>query len=251
MTAVAKRRRIGIEVTLVLALTLGRSGVYSVLSLLDKLTQPTPLGQQTTSMNTCSVPDRLWLSLAYDVADYILPAAWVGLALYLLYLAHGRAFRLIGLDRTRPARDLAYGVGVCAAVGSAGLAFYLATRALGINTAVAAGQICTWWSVVFLVLSAVAAGLSEEVIMLGYLITRLKDAGWRPWSAIALSAAVRGSYHLYQGFGGFAGNVVMGVVFAWCYRRWGRVLPLVIAHTLMDIVAFVGYPLLKPYLGWL
>ena len=35
----------------------------------------------------------------------------------------------------------------------------------------------------------------------------------------------------------------MGVVFGWCYRRWGRVMPLVIAHTLLDIVAFVGYPL--------
>jgi uncharacterized protein len=36
---------------------------------------------------------------------------------------------------------------------------------------------------------------------------------------------------------------VMGIVFAWCYRRWGRVMPLVIAHTLLDTVAFVGYPL--------
>mgnify|MGYP003488981035 FL=1 len=39
------------------------------------------------------------------------------------------------------------------------------------------------------------------------------------------------------------GNFVMGVVFGWCYQRWGRVMPLVIAHTLLDVVAFVGYPL--------
>ncbi len=39
------------------------------------------------------------------------------------------------------------------------------------------------------------------------------------------------------------GNFAMGVVFGWCYRRWGRVMPLVIAHTLIDVVAFIGYPL--------
>ncbi len=35
----------------------------------------------------------------------------------------------------------------------------------------------------------------------------------------------------------------MGLVFGWCYKRWGRVMPLVVAHTIIDIVAFVGYPL--------
>ncbi|GAA4957356.1 hypothetical protein GCM10023238_25050 [Streptomyces heliomycini] len=43
---------------------------------------------------------------------------------------------------------------------------------------------------------------------------------------------LRGSYHLYQGIGGFIGNMVMGVVFVYLYRRWGRVGPLVVAHTL-------------------
>jgi len=35
----------------------------------------------------------------------------------------------------------------------------------------------------------------------------------------------------------------MGVVFGWCYVRWGRVAPLVVAHVAIDIVSFVGYPL--------
>jgi hypothetical protein len=44
----------------------------------------------------------------------------------------------------------------------------------------------------------------------------------------------------------------MGVVFAWFYTsRWGRnrVLPLVIAHTLLDVVAFVGFAYLPD--AWL
>jgi membrane protease YdiL (CAAX protease family) len=34
----------------------------------------------------------------------------------------------------------------------------------------------------------------------------------------------------------------MGVAFALIYTRWGRLLPLVITHCLLDAVVFVGYP---------
>ncbi len=34
----------------------------------------------------------------------------------------------------------------------------------------------------------------------------------------------------------------MGVVFGWIYTKWGRLLPLVITHCLLDAVVFVGYP---------
>jgi membrane protease YdiL (CAAX protease family) len=70
-------------------------------------------------------------------------------------------------------------------------------------------------------------------------------------AALAASALLRGTYHLYQGIGGFIGNVVMGIVFVWLYRRWGRVMPLVVAHALIDIVAFVGYGLLAGEVSWL
>jgi membrane protease YdiL (CAAX protease family) len=53
---------------------------------------------------------------------------------------------------------------------------------------------------------------------------------------------LRGSYHLYQGYGPFLGNVAMGVVFGWCYARFGRTAPLVVAHMILDVVSFVGYP---------
>jgi membrane protease YdiL (CAAX protease family) len=62
---------------------------------------------------------------------------------------------------------------------------------------------------------------------------------------IVISALVRGSYHLYQGFGGFVGNFVMGLAFGWFYRRFGRLTPLVVAHFLLDAASFVGYALLS------
>jgi hypothetical protein len=43
----------------------------------------------------------------------------------------------------------------------------------------------------------------------------------------------------------------MGVIFGRLYQRWGRVMALLVAHTLMDTVAFVGYAELAGHVGWL
>ena len=94
-------------------------------------------------------------------------------------------------------------------------------------------------------------GILEEVLVLGYLLRRLDQLGWAPGKAIALAAVVRGSYHLYQGFGGFLGNAILGVIFGVLYRRWGRVTPMIIAHTLIDAGAFVGYVALHGHVSWL
>jgi membrane protease YdiL (CAAX protease family) len=102
-----------------------------------------------------------------------------------------------------------------------------------------------------LVLSALQNSLLEEVVIIGYLFTRLRQLGWAWVMIIGLSALVRGSYHLYQGFGGFVGNLIMGLIFGLVYLRWKRVGPLVVAHTLLDITAFVGYALLAPRVDWL
>ncbi|CQA10979.1 Abortive infection protein [Mycobacteroides abscessus] len=43
----------------------------------------------------------------------------------------------------------------------------------------------------------------------------------------------------------------MGVVFGYVWHRTGRLWPLVVAHGVIDTVAFVGYALLRDHLGWL
>ena len=60
-----------------------------------------------------------------------------------------------------------------------------------------------------------------------------------------------GIIHLYQGFGGFIGNAVMGIVFASFFLKYKRVGPLVFAHAIIDSVAFVGYAFLKGHLPFL
>ena len=69
--------------------------------------------------------------------------------------------------------------------------------------------------------------------------------------AVLASSLLRGGYHLYQGYAAGLGNLVMGVVFSYVWLRTGRLWPLIVAHTLIDAVAFVGYTLAAGQLGWL
>ena len=137
-------------------------------------------------------------------------------------------------------------------IGIPGLGLYLGARELGLNTQVQASALAdNWWTVPVLILSAFENAMLEEVIMIGYLFTRFAQLGWRIPVIIIVSALIRGSYHLYQGFGGFVGNLIMGVIFGLIYLKWKRVTPLIVAHTLLDIGSFVGYALLAPHVSWL
>ena len=43
----------------------------------------------------------------------------------------------------------------------------------------------------------------------------------------------------------------MGVVFGILFYRWRRVTPFIVAHGLIDAVAFVGYVALHGHVSWL
>lgn len=246
------RRTALAETWLVLGVSLGASAVWSALSLLRKLLSEKALSEQTTAMNSSVTPDLPWLDLAYQLTGIVLGLVPVALALHLLRRDDREAHHRVGADLRRLWSDLGRGVLLTAAVGLPGLALYATARALGLNTTVApANLIEQWWSLPVLVLAAVQNAVLEEVVMVGYLFTRWLGAGWSRPLVIGLSALIRGAYHLYQGFGGFVGNVAMGLLFGWVYTRTGRVGPLVVAHTLLDVVAFVGYTLLRERLSWL
>ncbi|MBD7917890.1 CPBP family intramembrane metalloprotease [Cellulomonas sp. Sa3CUA2] len=240
----AVARRLTAEVWIVLGLSLGKSAVYAVVSLIARLTAGPPLAEQTTTLNASQSP-RPYLDLTYQLLSIGFALLPVALALYLLSGNGRSAVRRLGLDRTRPWRDLGVGVGLAALIGIPGLGLYVAGRALGITVEVQASALdAAWWTVPVLILAALQNALLEEVVAVGYLMERLRELRWSTPAIIAASALLRGSYHLYQGWGPFVGNVVMGVVFAEYYRRRRRVMPLVVAHTALDVVAFVGYALL-------
>jgi membrane protease YdiL (CAAX protease family) len=239
------------EIAIVLLLSLGQSAVYSVVSLTAKLTAGPPLAQQTTTLNP-TVSPRPYLDLTYQLLGIFFALIPVVLALFLLWRDHIRP-RDLGIDLRRPGRDLGWGAGLAAGIGLPGLLLVYAALQLGINAQIQpSGLQSYWWAVPVLILSAVQNAVLEEVIVVGYLITRLRALQYSPVWIIAASAVLRGSYHLYQGFGGFIGNAIMGVVFALFYLKTKRVMPLIVAHSLLDIVAFVGYELLPDsWLNWL
>ncbi|MET9350817.1 CPBP family intramembrane glutamic endopeptidase [Streptomyces termitum] len=239
------------ETLIVLALSLGASGVSSLISFVGSLTRSAALKEQAANLNGSYAPGRPWLDLTWQLFGIATALVPVLLVAHLL-TREGSGLRDIGFDRTRPWSDLGRGALTAAGIGSAGLAFYLAAQASGFNLTVVPESLPeVWWKYPVLILSAIQNSVLEEVIVVGYLLRRLGQLGWSPTAALVASSVLRGSYHLYQGIGGFLGNVVMGVVFVLLYRRWGRVGPLVAAHALLDIVAFVGYGLLAGKVDWL
>jgi|SRR3954447_7912602 membrane protease YdiL (CAAX protease family) len=245
------RRLLLVEVCLVFALSLGKSGVFALVNLIASATAPGKLADQAAVLNGSRAPGRPWLDLTLQVLALGFGLVPVALVIYLL-VRSGQSLRTLGADTTQPMRDTRRGLALAAAVGGAGLAFYLVTHALGVDLTVVPENLPdVWWRYPVLVVSALQNALLEEVLVVGYLLMRLRQLGVGDRTAVVISAVLRGSYHLYQGLGGFAGNVVMGLVFAACYRRWGRLGPLVIAHTVMDLVAFIGFAMLAGHVGWL
>lgn len=270
------RRTLRTEVLLVLGLSLGASALWSLLRLVDLLSRPGGLAAATTYMNTPADPSRPWLSVLYEVVGLGLALVPALLALFLLGTVWpprgpaaqggaavpsggrpdrgpiGAGARIIGLDRTRPGPDLAGGLLLAVVIGLPGLGLYLAATHWGLNSTVApASEASPWWALGLLVLAALKNGVLEEVVVVGYLVTRSRQLGVPPWTAVVLAALLRGVYHLYQGFGAGVGNVVMGLVFGAWYLRTGRVMPLVVAHVVIDLVAFIGYATVAPRVDWI
>ncbi|MFC8047713.1 CPBP family intramembrane glutamic endopeptidase [Nocardia sp. NPDC057353] len=246
----SERRALRIEVVLVLALTFGANGLSAALSLLESALQPGGVGSRTVALNA-SRADLPLLDLAFQLLGVLRLAAWAALGLYLLWRS-GIGPRMVGLARDRWRGDLLVGLGFTALIGIPGLGLYLVAHALGYSVTIVPSSLAEhWWRLPVLILSACANSAAEEILVVGYLLTRLRRLGWSENSSLLASALLRGSYHLYQGLGGGLGNVVMGLIFGRWWQRTGRLWPLLIAHALLDTIAYVGYTVLRGHVGWL
>ncbi|GAA1109082.1 CPBP family intramembrane glutamic endopeptidase [Nocardiopsis metallicus] len=239
------------EILCVLALSLGAAAVSATISFLGVLTAPESMADQTASLIRSRAEDRPWLDLSFQLYAVVFALAPVALVVYLLHRS-GESARTIGFDAKRPGFDAWTGAGLAALIGAGGLVVYVVSWQLGLTRTIVPSTLDgNWWDTLVLVLQALKNGLLEEVIVVGYLLHRLGQLGWSPWKAVLASSVLRAFYHLYQGVGMFFGNLVMGLVFGWFYVRYGRVMPLVVAHTVIDIVAFVGAVYLLGRVDWL
>lgn len=237
-----ERIRLRWEIVIVLALSLGASAVYAIVRIIERVTRETVLAEQTATINQSLAP-RPGFDLTFQLLGFVFGLAPVALVIWLTWQQKRPRLGQLGVHTSGWIKQVGGGFLLAAAIGIPGLIFYVTMRAIGWNTTVVPTALdAFWWTVPVLVLQALRAALSEEFIVVAYLFNRLKLLGVGTWMIILGSAVLRGSYHLYQGFGGFIGNIIMGIVFGWAYHRWGRVLPLIVAHWLLDIVSFVGFP---------
>ena len=244
-------RALTVEVWVVLLVSIAASGIRAFIYLADSLTLGVPLRDQVASIVVSYAPDRPWLDLSYQLVNTALALVPVALVFYLLYRS-GEGPRVIGFDRTQPGRDILRGVVLATVLGGVGLVFYLLAFKVGASVQIQAVKLTgEWWAIPVQLLAAAENAILEEVIVLAYLLHRLKQIGWKPGQAIAASAFLRGCYHLYQGFGGFIGNLFMGAVFGWLYTRWNRVMPFIVAHFIIDAIAFIGYSALHGRVTWI
>jgi membrane protease YdiL (CAAX protease family) len=233
------RRLLREEVLLVLGLSLAASAAYALLALLS------------APLRGVAAPLYSNVGLAYQLLDVATSLVPVLLALHFLGRSRESA-ATIGLDGRHPLADTGWGVALAAVAGGVGLGVYVAAVELGVNRSVVpVPPLGHWWTIPVLLLGAARSGLLEEVIVCGYLLHRLDQLGWSQRRALGASALLRAAYHLYQGYGGFVGNLALGLFFGRVYQRRGRTTALVIAHFLLDAIAGLGYLALRGKVSWL
>ncbi|RSZ64737.1 CPBP family intramembrane metalloprotease [Corynebacterium hylobatis] len=236
-------RRLRTEILLVIAVTFGISGIRALLRLTDALLDSRPLEEQQVTLNQ-TLSQSPWIDLGLQLASAATLFAYGALAVFLL--AGDARLRRPGL------RDLGWGAGLAAIIGIPGLVFYAAAVHLGLSREVIPTTLeHPWTEIPVLLLWSLANAFGEEVVVVMYLLTRLRQLGWGLPAALAASSVLRGSYHLYQGVSAGFGNILMGLLYGWFYWRTGRIWPLVIAHFIIDAVAFVGYTAIGGDLSWL
>jgi membrane protease YdiL (CAAX protease family) len=224
--------------------SLGASAIYSLLSLLRKLTSEQGLAGSTATINR-PLAEVEWLDFISQLASITLSLVPVVLALYFLRLDG------ISIGLIPKTKDFLLGLGLPVLIGIPGIGLYVLAVQLGLTAKVIPSALGDyWWTPLILFLAALRAGLQEEVIAVAFLAKKLGLI--RPeitvLAVVLISSAFRASYHLYQGFSAFIGNFIMGLVFAYLFFRVKRVAPLVIAHTVMNTAVFIGFPLVAPYL---
>lgn len=241
-TSTSDRTALRWELLLVLGITFGTSGLRAIARLVEATVSPEALNEQKATLNQAQsvLP---WLDPILQLLSSGVLFAWGGLAIFLL-LRHLPTPALVRSWRLR-GRDWLHGAGLAAIIGLPGLAFYLGAVHLGLSKQVVpTGLDESWWRIPLLILNSWANGFAEELVVVAWLSTRLRQLriSWA-W-VFAASALLRGSYHLYQGYSAGLGNIIMGVIYLWYFKRTGRIWPLVIGHGLIDTVAFVGYAVL-------
>lgn len=91
-----------------------------------------------------------------------------------------------------------------------------------------------------LLAGSIANGMGEELVVRGYLISRLEALTGSTWLAVLATTAMFASYHIYQGGEAVIGIFAFGLVFAYAFVRLRSIWPVFIAHAIADFVGLMS-----------
>jgi membrane protease YdiL (CAAX protease family) len=180
-------------------------------------------------------------NMIIGILVYLSVAAAVPLALYLLSRT-GQRPRDLGINLPSFRKDVWPAAGLIgASLGSNFvLAIVLAPLLLANNNHLtsnaAVGHVPHYYVIYGLAISATTA-IAEEVLINGYLLVRLQQLGWTPSKALALSLALRTSYHVYYGIG-FVLTIPFGYFVTRSFQKNRRLMRPIVTHFLYDAILF-------------
>jgi membrane protease YdiL (CAAX protease family) len=233
--AQAQRRRLVLEMLIVLAVF----PFPYVISALQDLTGYL-LGEGAGKRIPILFAGHVAAGFPFILVQVLLPLAAAALVLYLLSVPGGDGGpAAIGLDRRNLRGDLALVLPVflvCNLIPILGGGLLL--EALGVHgPSPSTGGLPAYYSVAYVAM-ALVAGVVEELVVLGYLVRRLEQLGLKPVFVVLIAVAVRGSYHLYYGWGVLP-ILAWATVTVLVYRRFRRLWPFVFVHMAWDSGLFL------------
>lgn len=89
---------------------------------------------------------------------------------------------------------------------------------------------------------AVTAGFCEEFLYRGFAMAAFSRMGVTAWMAVIISSVLFGLAHTYQGKSGIVGTTVLGLVFGIARLAFQSLLPVMVWHSAVDLLAGVAGP---------
>jgi Type II CAAX prenyl endopeptidase Rce1-like len=199
---------------------------YGLASALAYLSRPT---HTATHVGATSALVEAALVLSTDVGVLAL--------VYFVAKTHHLSAVDLGLDPPQDSRDAWRDTDIV-------LLYWAALLVAGLLSTVLGGSQYPFahgnWDALPALVLALGAGPTEELALLVLPVALLRQAREPVWRIALVLVAVRLSFHVYYGVG-VLGLTVWAVAILVLYLRTGRALPLIVAHTVYDVVLTLGH----------
>jgi uncharacterized protein len=90
---------------------------------------------------------------------------------------------------------------------------------------------------------SITAGVCEEFLYRGFAMAAFHRANLPVWAVVMVSSLLFGLAHLYQGRAGLIGTTILGLLFGVARIHLGSLVPVIVWHTTVDVVAGIAGPL--------